>query len=68
VLRSEDGSQWRTAEVVNGDATAVRKGSKPVPLTLDSRFAKILVENPDPSESVADLAVTVKLVADNSVD
>jgi hypothetical protein len=32
-------------------------------LTADLRFAKILVENPDPSENVSELAVTVKLAA-----
>jgi hypothetical protein len=63
VLRSEDGSQWRTAEVFGGDATAVRTARRTVPLALDSRFAKILVENPDPSASITNLAITAKLGA-----
>jgi hypothetical protein len=63
VLRSEDGSQWRTAEVFEGDGTAIRTARRTPPLNLDSRFAKILVENPDPSESHTVLAVTVKLAA-----
>ena len=63
VLRSEDGSQWKTAEVLDGDGASVRAARRTFPLTLNSRFAKILVENPDPSESHTNLAVTVKLAA-----
>jgi hypothetical protein len=63
VLRSADGSQWRTAEVFGDDGNAVRTARSTFPLTLDSRFAKIVLENPDPSARMTDLAVTVRLGA-----
>ena len=37
VLRSEDGSQWKTAEVLEGDGIAIRTPLRTFPLNLDSR-------------------------------
>jgi hypothetical protein len=63
VLRSDDGSSWKTAEVFEAESRAGQTMRRTFPLNLASKFAKILVENPDPSESLTDLTVTAKLGA-----
>lgn len=63
VLRSDDGSQWRTAEVFEGECRPGQTVQTTFALKLESRFAKILLANRDPSESLTNLTVAAKLGA-----
>ncbi len=63
VQRSEDGSQWSTAEVFEDESRASQRVRTIHPLDVKSRFAKIIIENQDPSESLTSLAVTATLGA-----
>jgi hypothetical protein len=63
VLRSSDGSQWNEADVFPAACQPGRQTQMTKPLDPGSlsRLVKILVENPDPAESVTGVEVTVRL-------
>ena len=63
VLRSEDGGQWKAAEVFENESRAGQTVRTTYPLHLDSKFVRIVVENRDPSVGVMNLTVAAKLGA-----
>ena len=61
VLQSDDGSQWKAAESFDMEPASAGQSRKTFPLKLGRRFVKVLASNADPSDSVSNLAITVRL-------
>jgi len=61
VLPSSDGLRWGAPGLLSADSKPGQSARTTWPLGLNARYVKILVENPDPSESVANVDVTVRL-------
>jgi hypothetical protein len=61
VLPSSDGARWNPPTAFSTNCTPGQAERTTLPLDRSARFVKILVENPDPSESVANVEVTVRL-------
>lgn len=61
LFSSRDGLRWSEPAFLSAPCRPGESGRATWPLGLDAPFVKILVENPDPSESVANVSVTVRL-------
>jgi hypothetical protein len=61
VLPSDDGAQWKQPVLLSSDCKPGQSSRTTWPLDLRPRFIKIVVENPDSAESVANVEIMVRL-------
>jgi hypothetical protein len=61
VLPSSDGLRWGAPALFSADCKPGQSARTTWPLDLHARFVKILVENPDPAETVTNVDVCVRL-------
>jgi hypothetical protein len=61
VLSGSDGMKWKPSTVFSSDCKPGQPARTTRALDLEARFIKVLAENPDPSESVTDVDIAMRL-------